>query len=361
MRGEIEKKSKKVEIAIDKTLRRGGFVVNPKGDKVRIGFRYERLVGLHFQCGYLGHEARDCSTPRCSIQSEFPYGDWLKAGLRKSGDGSIGRKKSPPLCEPPPSEANGFKLQTQSSNTVVTTVTDDQDGARSPSRVEGTNPDIQGVQNSNMDSQEIVGPQNLNLKLTHFSKTISHVDSIPVEDEVDKAKNSEAMIIVVPVEAKNWVSVPADYASENFMHLRSINSGQDEQISPPGFEGSEICFKVEVWLQTFAPGSRTTIHRHSCEEVLVVLKGSGTLYLASGSHEKYPGKSQEFKIYSNSTFHIPVNDAHQVWNTNEDENLQMLAIISRPLVKVYVISIPVYLADCILVSDNVLIIFALLF
>ena len=41
---------------------------------------------------------------------------------------------------------------------------------------------------------------------------------------------------------------------------------------------------------------------------------SGTLYLASASHEKYPGKPQEFKIYSNSTFHIPVNDAHQVNN-----------------------------------------------
>ena len=35
-----------------------------------------------------------------------------------------------------------------------------------------------------------------------------------------------------------------DYASEKFMHLRSINSGQDEKISSPGFEGSEICFKV---------------------------------------------------------------------------------------------------------------------
>uniref|UniRef100_A0A7N2LM96 DUF4283 domain-containing protein n=1 Tax=Quercus lobata TaxID=97700 RepID=A0A7N2LM96_QUELO len=38
----------KVEIAIDKPLRRGGFVVNPEGDRVRIGFRYERLVELCF-------------------------------------------------------------------------------------------------------------------------------------------------------------------------------------------------------------------------------------------------------------------------------------------------------------------------
>ncbi|XP_042474903.1 auxin-binding protein T92 isoform X3 [Macadamia integrifolia] len=69
--------------------------------------------------------------------------------------------------------------------------------------------------------------------------------------------------------------------------------------------------EVEVWLQTFAPGSVTSIHRHSCEEVFIVLKGSGTLYLAASSHEKYPGKPQEYHIFPNSTFHIPVNDAHQ--------------------------------------------------
>ncbi|PKH63906.1 hypothetical protein CRG98_050233, partial [Punica granatum] len=69
--------------------------------------------------------------------------------------------------------------------------------------------------------------------------------------------------------------------------------------------------EIEVWLQTFAPGSHTPIHRHSCEEVFVVLKGSGTLYLAPNSHVKYPGTPEEFPIFSNSTFHIPVNDAHQ--------------------------------------------------
>ncbi|KAE8701457.1 Auxin-binding protein 1 [Hibiscus syriacus] len=93
--------------------------------------------------------------------------------------------------------------------------------------------------------------------------------------------------------------------------------------------------EVEVWLQTFAPGSRTPIHRHSCEEVFVVLKGSGTLYLASSSY-KSPGKPEEHFIFSNSTFHIPVNDVHQVWNTNEHEDLQILVIISRPPVKIFI-------------------------
>ncbi|XP_042474902.1 auxin-binding protein T85 isoform X2 [Macadamia integrifolia] len=94
--------------------------------------------------------------------------------------------------------------------------------------------------------------------------------------------------------------------------------------------------EVEVWLQTFAPGSVTSIHRHSCEEVFIVLKGSGTLYLAASSHEKYPGKPQEYHIFPNSTFHIPVNDAHQIQNANEAEDLQVLVVISRPPVKVFI-------------------------
>lgn len=121
---------------------------------------------------------------------------------------------------------------------------------------------------------------------------------------------------------------------------------------------SQICSQqVEIWLQTFAPGARTPIHRHSCEEVFIVLKGSGTLYLSSNSHSKSPGKPQEFNVFSNSTFYIPVNDAHQVinhsavifhtwytwiimmnpflqlWNTNDKEDLQVLVVISRPPAK----------------------------
>ncbi|CAA0828140.1 Auxin-binding protein 1 [Striga hermonthica] len=94
--------------------------------------------------------------------------------------------------------------------------------------------------------------------------------------------------------------------------------------------------EIETWLETVAPGAGTPIHRHSCEEIFVVLKGSGTLYLASNSsHQKYPGSPQAFHIYANSTFHVPVNDVHQIWNTNDKEDLQFLVVISRPPMKVF--------------------------
>ncbi|KAE8685506.1 Auxin-binding protein 1 [Hibiscus syriacus] len=62
--------------------------------------------------------------------------------------------------------------------------------------------------------------------------------------------------------------------------------------------------EVEVWLQTFALGSSTPIHRHSCEEFLLFSKGV-------------------------APYIFP-----QVWNTNEHKDLQMLVIISQPPIKV---------------------------
>ena len=81
--------------------------------------------------------------------------------------------------------------------------------------------------------------------------------------------------------------------------------------------------QIEVWLDTFSPGTRTPIHRHACEEVFVVLKGSGTLFLASPSDygNKSPGNPKEYFIFPNSTYHIPVDDVHQV---NFSTNLGLL-------------------------------------
>lgn len=138
-------------------------------------------------------------------------------------------------------------------------------------------------------------------------------------------------------------TVSASPCSANGLPLvRNISELPQDNYGRPGLSHITVAGslmhglkEVEIWLQTFAPGTRTPIHRHSCEEVFVVLKGSGTLYLASNSHTKSPGKPEEFRIFSNSTFSVPVNDVHQLWNTNEEEDLQVLVIISRPPIKIF--------------------------
>ncbi|XP_047309019.1 auxin-binding protein T85-like [Impatiens glandulifera] len=95
--------------------------------------------------------------------------------------------------------------------------------------------------------------------------------------------------------------------------------------------------EVEVWLQTIAPGCHTPIHRHDCEEVLVILKGTATLFFASNSHPSdFPGNPHRIPVFQNSTFIVPDNHPHQMWNTHEHEDLQFLVVISRPPFKVFV-------------------------
>ena len=73
----------RVVLPLEKSLRRGAVVASPEGDKVCIGFKYERLVGLCFKCGWIGHEARYCSF-HDDHQHKLPYGEWLKAGFHKT-------------------------------------------------------------------------------------------------------------------------------------------------------------------------------------------------------------------------------------------------------------------------------------
>ena len=45
----------RVEMPLDKPIRRGAPVISPEVDRVWVAFQYERLLGLCFNCGFLGH------------------------------------------------------------------------------------------------------------------------------------------------------------------------------------------------------------------------------------------------------------------------------------------------------------------
>ncbi|XP_065620728.1 uncharacterized protein LOC136063773 [Quercus suber] len=83
----------RVELPLDKPIRRGTPVLSPEGVRVQIAFQYERLVGLCFSCGKLGHEAKECLSNVSATTGERLYREWLKVGFRrqtKSGGRNFG-------------------------------------------------------------------------------------------------------------------------------------------------------------------------------------------------------------------------------------------------------------------------------
>jgi len=76
----------KVDLPIDKPLRRGGHVVSKDGEKSWIHFRYERLPTFCFLCGMLGHDDKHCQVPTDQQGTPKQYGEWLRAnGSFKGG------------------------------------------------------------------------------------------------------------------------------------------------------------------------------------------------------------------------------------------------------------------------------------
>jgi quercetin dioxygenase-like cupin family protein len=77
---------------------------------------------------------------------------------------------------------------------------------------------------------------------------------------------------------------------------------------------------TEVWLQIVEPSGETPVHYHDCEEVVVIIKGSGRLY--------FNEKAIEF--VSNSTLIIPPNIVHQIVNNGTEEIFLIASFPSTP-------------------------------
>lgn len=119
----------RVDLPLDKPLRRGAPVVSPEGDRTWVGFKYERIVGLCYSCGRLGHEMKACTHKRPSdnttANTETPYGEWLKAGVQRSmeepsqGGGGTQSRDSPQEENPSkPTTTTVTNLATPAENAV---------------------------------------------------------------------------------------------------------------------------------------------------------------------------------------------------------------------------------------------------
>ena len=69
----------RVELPIDKPLRRGGNVVGMDGDKFWVYYKYERLPKFCFLCGIMGHDDKHCQAYPDRQNATPQYGDWLRA------------------------------------------------------------------------------------------------------------------------------------------------------------------------------------------------------------------------------------------------------------------------------------------
>lgn len=78
---------------------------------------------------------------------------------------------------------------------------------------------------------------------------------------------------------------------------------------------------MEVWLQTMAPGAATPVHRHACEEVIVVLTGSGTCTVGDRTYAFGP----------NSTLVLEPDVVHQIVNTSAVEMKLVAALGMAPV------------------------------
>ena len=78
----------RVDLQLDKPLRRKGKVANADGEKFCVSLKYERLPTFCFLCGRLGHDDKHCQ--ECTNHQNTPrqYGEWLReyGNTKATGD-----------------------------------------------------------------------------------------------------------------------------------------------------------------------------------------------------------------------------------------------------------------------------------
>ena len=75
----------RVDLPIDKPLRKGGYVTNMDGERCWVTFKYERLPTFYFTCGKIGHDEKHYGMVIEKQPLERQYGEWMRAGVSLKG------------------------------------------------------------------------------------------------------------------------------------------------------------------------------------------------------------------------------------------------------------------------------------
>ncbi|CAI5963575.1 unnamed protein product [Closterium sp. NIES-64] len=82
---------------------------------------------------------------------------------------------------------------------------------------------------------------------------------------------------------------------------------------------------VEVFMMTFAPGAKTPIHSHPQEEVVVITRGEGKVWVV----EEKKTEPSAHAVKRNTTVTFQPKALHQIVNDGKEE-LQLIASYSKP-------------------------------
>lgn len=105
-----------------------------------------------------------------------------------------------------------------------------------------------------------------------------------------------------------------------------INNSTIQQFSLPGLIHQTLASHkdglkdTEVWMQTVEPDGETPIHYHDCEEVIVIIRGSG----------RFAIEAKVIEFGPNSTLIAPPNVTHQLVNDGKDEIFLIASFSSTP-------------------------------
>jgi mannose-6-phosphate isomerase-like protein (cupin superfamily) len=79
--------------------------------------------------------------------------------------------------------------------------------------------------------------------------------------------------------------------------------------------------RLSLWRQSMAPGTATPPHRHDCEEVILVLEGSGEVEIAG----------ERFRFDGDTTLVLPPDVPHQIFNTGSIPLVTLAAFSATPV------------------------------
>jgi mannose-6-phosphate isomerase-like protein (cupin superfamily) len=112
------------------------------------------------------------------------------------------------------------------------------------------------------------------------------------------------------------------------MHV--IRNDQRERIAFSGIEhvtlaGSDDGLsRLSIWRQSIAAGEGTPLHKHDCEEVVLVDAGSGELHI----------DGRVIAFGADSTLVIPPDVSHQIVNTGATE-MKLVGVFSSAPVNTF--------------------------